>query len=312
MSASVTILLPVYNDNASLQIILEDINKLDPAIVKSISIVLVNDGSVDFNIKKENTDNNILVIHLSRNLGHQKAIAIGLSYIKENYKDTTVIVMDSDGEDRVQDIPLLLDANKKNASAIFFAARKRRTNGFAFKLFYLLYKLTFHLFTGKKISFGNYSLIPYPALCRIIYYSEIWNNYPGGIMKSGLPFQTLPTNRGMRYAGNSKMNFTSLVLHGFGAIAVFLETIIIRIAVISFILILVSLLAIVTILIIKTSTSMAIPGWASTVGTSMIIILLISFIISLIAIFIYLSTQSQRKFIPALHYQDYILQTETL
>ena len=73
-----------------------------------------------------------------------------------------------------------------------------------------------------------------------------------------------------------------------------------------------SVISLLTILIIKTTTTMAIPGWASTLGSSMIIILLISFIISLFSIFIYLSTQTQRKFIPAMHYHDYILQTEII
>ncbi|MFT3681419.1 MAG: glycosyltransferase [Ferruginibacter sp.] len=312
MPEAITILVPVYNDEESLQMIFQDINKLDAAILKNISIVVVNDCSASFSIQKLNDSNKITVIHLSRNLGHQKAIAIGLSYIKEHFNGSRVIVMDSDGEDRVQDIPLLLAANAKEPGTVFFAARKRRTNGIAFKLFYYLYKLSFYLFTGKKISFGNYSILSYPTLCRAVYYSEIWNNYPGGIMKSGLPYKALPTDRGNRYAGKSKMNFTSLLLHGFGAISVFLEIIITRIAIISFLLILLSAVSIAGILVIKTTTAMAIPGWASTIGTSMVIILLISFIISLIAIFIYLSTQSQRKFIPALHYRDYILQTETI
>lgn len=310
MTEAITILLPVYNDTTSLQMILQDIN--NEPVLKNTSIVVVNDGSTDFNVQKISNSNKITIIHLSRNLGHQKAIAIGLSYIKENMSSTKVIVMDCDGEDRVQDIPLLLQANEKEPSTVFFAARKRRTNGLLFKLFYYLYKLSFYLFTGKKISFGNYSILSYPTLSRIVYYSEIWNNYPGGIMKSGLPYKALPTDRGNRYAGNSKMNFTTLLLHGFGAISVFLEIIITRIAIISFIFILISLISIAAILIIKTTTTLAIPGWASVTGTSMVIILLISFILSLIAIFIYLSAQSQRKFIPALHYKDYILQTETI
>ena len=312
MKETITILLPVYNDNESLQMILQDIGRLDTGILKNISIVIVNDGSTDLSIKKINAETDISIIHLNRNLGHQKAIAIGLSYIKENSRDTTVIVMDSDGEDRVQDIPLLLEANKKNSSAIFFARRKRRTNGLTFKVFYYLYKFSFYLLTGKKISFGNFSIIPYPALCRAVFYTDIWYNYPGGIMKSGLPYKVIPANRGERYAGRSKMNFSSLLLHGFGAIAVFLERIIIRVAIVSFLLILVSVIAIISIFIIRTTTNMAIPGWASTLGTSMFIILLTSFIISLIAIFTYLTTQSKREFIPALHYRDYILQTETI
>jgi len=312
MSEAITILLPVYNDNESLQMTLQDLKKLPADLLKNISILIVNDGSADLKVVKAGFENNISIIHLNRNLGHQKAIAIGLSYIKENHKGNTVIVMDSDGEDRVQDIPLLLESSKKDHSKIIFAKRKRRTNGIGFKLFYYLYKLSFYLFTGKKISFGNYSVIPYPALCRAVFYTEIWYNYPGGIMKSGLPYKVIPTDRGKRYAGNSKMNFTALLLHGFGAIAVFMERIIIRVAIISFLLILVSLLAIITIFVIRTTTTLAIPGWASTLGTSMFIILLISFIISLIAIFTYLTTQSKREFIPALHYKDYILQTETI
>lgn len=312
MAKPIVILLPVYNDKQSLQLLLQEINHLQNARLNNAAIVIVNDGSADFSIKKIQEQNIYTVIHLSRNLGHQRAIAIGLSYIKANYQEAIVIVMDSDGEDRPNDIPLLLDANEKSPSTIFFAARKRRTNGVAFKLFYYLYKLSFYFFTGKKISFGNFSIVPYPALCKLVYYSEIWSNYPGGVMRSGLAYKALPTERGKRYAGNSKMNFTSLVLHGFGAISVFLETIIIRVAIVSFLLILISFLAIISILIIKTTTVLAIPGWASTVGTSMFIILLISFIISLIAIFIYLSTQSQRKFIPALHYQDYIFQIENI
>ncbi|HMO60966.1 MAG TPA: glycosyltransferase [Ferruginibacter sp.] len=310
MSEPITILLPVYNDTASLQMLLKDVQQLDAAILSRISMVVVNDGSASFKLDAVgNTP--LTIVHLSRNLGHQKAIAIGLSYIKENMPGATVIVMDGDGEDRVADIPQLLQANAREPNTVFFAARQRRTNGLFFKLFYWLYKFSFWLSTGKKISFGNYSVLSYNTLCRAVYYSEIWNNYPGGIMKSGLPYKALPTQRGSRYAGKSKMNFTALLLHGFGAISVFLEVIITRIAIISFLMILVSALSIAAILIIRTTTSLAIPGWASIVGTSMVIILLISFIISLIAIFIYLSTQSQRKFIPALHYRDYILQTET-
>jgi polyisoprenyl-phosphate glycosyltransferase len=314
MGNALTILLPVYNDAASLQIVLQDIGRLDAAIISNASIVVVNDGSSHFELpsKMNGISISITVIHLSRNLGHQKAIAIGLSWIKENMGGTKVIVMDCDGEDCVEDIPMLLKESEANDSTIFFAARKRRTNGLPFKVFYYLYKLSFYLFTGRKISFGNYSIIPPAALSRVVYYSEIWNNYPGGIIKSGIPYKALPAARGKRHAGESKMSFTSLLLHGFGAIAVFTEVIITRVAIISFLLMMVSFAAIVVIFSVRTFTMLAIPGWASTLGSSMFIILLISFVLSLITLFIYLSSQSQRKFIPALHYKDHVLKTETV
>jgi glycosyltransferase involved in cell wall biosynthesis len=308
MKAPITILLPVFNDSISLQQIVADIKSEQITISNDVQVIIVDDGSTEPLPKLEN----VKIIHLTRNLGHQKAIAIGLSYIKENHKDSTTIVMDCDGEDRVTDIQLLLNKNNGNNQQIVFAERKRRMNVAWFKLFYLLFKMSFYLFTGKKISFGNFSVIPYPALCKLVYYSEIWNNFPGGIMKSGLPYCAFPTERGRRYAGESKMNFTTLLLHGFGTIAVFLEIIITRIAIFSFLLMLVAAISIASIFFIKTFSTLAIPGWASYLGSSMFIILLISFIISLITIFIYLSTQSQRKFIPALHYKDYILHIETI
>jgi len=94
-------------------------------------------------------------------------------------------------------------------------------------------------------------------------------------------------------------------MHGLGAIAVFIEVIASRLLIFSLLLIGISLLAILALLGIRTFTDMAIPGWTSTVASAMLIILLQSFLLSLFTIFLYLSSQSQRKFIPAHHYRDY-------
>ena len=48
------------------------------------------------------------ILHLQRNIGHQKAIAVGLAYIKENLACDKVLVMDSDGEDKPEDAAALL------------------------------------------------------------------------------------------------------------------------------------------------------------------------------------------------------------
>ena len=309
-SSAISILMPVFNDDSSMKQLLKDIEQELKNDLSLLRVFIINDGSANWQLNKKDYSFSIEVIHLVRNLGHQKAIAVGLSYIKENYPDMDVLVMDADGEDKVSDIPQMVLGNQGFPFRILFAARKRRNNGIRFKIFYTLYKWSFYLLTGKRISFGNFSLIPSAALNKIVYYSEIWNNFPGGVMKSGLNYSSIPLERGHRFSGTSKMNFTSLLLHGLGAIAVFLEIIVTRAAIISFLLMAFALLAIAFILVIKIGTNLAIPGWASTFSSSMLIILLISFIISLISIFIYLSMQSQQKIIPALHYKDYILQVE--
>jgi hypothetical protein len=73
----------------------------------------------------------------------------------------------------------------------------------------------------------------------------------------------------------------------------------------------VSIIAICIVLFIKFFTTEAIPGWASTAISLMLIVLLQGFSLSLITIFLYLSFQTQQKFIPALHYKDFINSIET-
>src|SRR5688500_18933383 len=122
--------------------------------------------------------------------------------------------------------------------------------------------------------------MPKSILVKVVYYSEIWNHVAAGIIKTGLPYLSIPANRSRRYAGISRMNFHSLLMHGLGAITVFIDIIAARLLIFSFILIGISLITIVLVIGIKTFTNLAIPGWASTVISAMLIILLQSFLLS--------------------------------
>lgn len=306
MAEQIIILTPVFNDGASLNILLDELAvSLTPFNNSTFSVLVVDDGSSDSLSIKAPAPFSLQVLHLQRNIGHQKAIAIGLAYIKENLACDKVLVMDSDGEDRPEDAASLLRHSASNPGKIIFAQRKSRQEGTRFRFFYRVYKATFRILTGKKISFGNFLLMPRPLLDKAVYYSEIWNHIAGGLIKTGLPYTSITTDRGKRYTGQSKMNFLSLLMHGLGAIAVFIEVIASRLLIFSLLLIGISLLAILAVVGIRTFTHLAIPGWTSTVVSAMLIILLQSFLLSLFTIFLYLSSQSQRKFIPIHHYKDY-------
>lgn len=306
-----TILLPYYNDADSLTRLLADIDATIPADLGA-RILLVDDGSTEPLPSRLPARIPIDCIRLVRNLGHQKAIAVGLSYIHQHIPCTHVLVMDSDGEDIPADIHKLVAAQSKEGDKIIFSTRGKRRNGLRFKLGYVVYRMAFRWLTGRKISFGNFSCIPASMLGRLIYYPELWSHYPGTVIRSGLPYHTIPLDRGQRYAGTSKMSFTQLVLHGLGAMSVFLEKIITRLAIGSFLLMCLALLSIAGIFFTRFATDLAIPGWASTLSSSMLIILLVSFLISLMAVFFYLAAQTQQKIIPAVHYRDYILTHEKL
>lgn len=313
MAKQVTILIPLYNDSESLNPLLATLPRILEQIKDTrFSVLVADDGSTELLSLKAPAGIGLQVLHLQRNIGHQKAIAIGLAYIREHIPADQVLVMDGDGEDRPEDIPSLLQAGDANPGKIIFAKRESRQEGRRFRFFYWLYKLAFRVLTGHRISFGNFMLLPRPLLDKAVYYSEIWNHIAGGILKTNLPYTTIATHRGKRYAGESKMNFLSLLMHGLGAIAVFIEVIASRLLLFSLLLIGISLLAILVLVGIRSFTDLAIPGWTSTVSSAMLIILLQSFLLSLFTIFLYLSFQSQRKFIPAHHYRDYTGSTEII
>jgi glycosyltransferase involved in cell wall biosynthesis len=313
MAEKIIILTPVFNDCESLNILLDELAvPLKEFTDIEFSVLIVDDGSTDILKIKKSPIFSAQILHLQRNIGHQKAIAIGLAFIKENLSCDKVLIMDSDGEDQPADVALLLRNSAINSGKIIFAKRKSRQEGSGFRLFYRLYKLAFRVLTGEKIAYGNFLLMPKALLDKAVFYSEIWNHITGGIIKTGLPYSSIVTNRGKRYAGNSKMNFNSLLIHGLGAIAVFIEVIASRLLILSLILIVISLMAILALVGIKSFTALAVPGWTSTVTSAMLIILLQSFLLSLFTIFLYLSSQSQRKFIPAHHYKDYTGTVETI
>ncbi len=313
MKDQIIILIPVYNDGQSAKRLLSELASVFKDFTTShFSVLLIDDGSTEKLNITGIPSLPVSILHLQRNIGHQKAIAIGMAYIKENRACEKIIVMDSDGEDRPEDAARLLKASTDNPGRIIFARRKSRQEGSRFQLFYKIYKFVFRILTGRKITFGNFLLMPAVLLDRVVFYSEIWSHIAGGILKTGLPYTSLDTHRGKRYDGNSKMSFNLLLMHGLGAIAVFIEIIASRLLIFSLLLIGISLIIILTILGIKIFTDKAIPGWASTVTSAMLIILLQSFLLSLFTIFLYLSSQSQRKFIPAKHYKDYTGDVETI
>lgn len=306
MAEKVVILLPFLNEEESLNRLLEEL----AVVLKDFSettfdILVVDDGSTE-NFKLETPfPFSLQILRLHRNIGHQKAIAIGLAYTRENITCDKVLVMDADGEDKPEDVITLLNASESNAGKIVFARRRARRERNLFKFFYWLYKLSFWILTGKKIAFGNFMVIPKALLDKLVYHSEINSHLAGGIIKSKLAYTSVPADRGVRYFGLSKMGFHSLLLHGLGAIAVFVELIASRLLVFSLFLIGISILAILVLAGVKLFTHYAIPGWTSTVMSAMLVILLQSFLLSLFTVFLYFTSQSQRKYIPALHYKDY-------
>lgn len=303
----------MFNDWESFRLLLHQLKQDLPEHFR-VEVLAVNDGSNDepqTSLWKE-AGLSCRILHLTRNVGHQKAIAAGLAYANEHLQADMVVVMDSDGEDRPADIITLIDASAAKPNQIIFAQRQKRWEGPVFVFFYRIYKLIFKLLTGKFINFGNFCLIPFSLLKRVVHVSEIWNHFSGGIIKSRIKYSGVPTIKGKRLHGTSKMNFTSLVFHGLSAVAVHADTMAVRLVVASFILICLSILSILTVSFFKFFTPYASPGWATTVVTGFTSVIMQSFLISLLLLFIVMIYRTQRMFIPALDYKDFVDSVEEI
>ena len=83
-------------------------------------------------------------------------------------------------------------------------------------------------FTGKSIKFGNFTCLPKATVEKLINDKSTWNSFSGSLTKIEKNLISIPSTRGTRYYGPSKMSFYNLLKHSFAIIAVFKATVIIR------------------------------------------------------------------------------------
>ena len=277
----IIILIPFFEDVESFYLLLKSLVN----IYSDVKIILVDDGSIRNSVNISIFDEiNIWaeIIYLKRNVGHQRAIAIGLNYIASIYPDFNVLVMDSDGEDDPGTIDDLITQFYSDSYCIV-AVRTRRYAGLIFDIFYYFYKLTFKTLSGRSINFGNFVLLSSFAVSRLVAMQELWLHLPATILLSRLPIKSMPIARARRYIGNSKMSFVNLITHGLRALIVFSDDVLVRVGISCAVLAGLSLLFMPTPFLLKL-IGLATPGWASLLFGLFILIFIQAGAIALIAL----------------------------
>lgn len=260
---SFAVVMPIYEDQeASTRLFRE----LHAEYGDSVYVVAVDDGSVRQPVSIHTLEQCGLagvLITLKRNVGHQRAIAIGINYVAEHLSNIEhTIVMDSDGEDTPASIRTLMAPLASSQVDVVVAERKSRVETLRFRMFYLVYKFLFALLTGRKISFGNFMALKSNAVRRLAVMPEIWTHVASGVLTSKLRIDTIPIDRGPRYAGKSKMNFVGLVLHGFRGLMVFAEDVLVRVGIVCAFVAGMTVLAGLVAIFLKLA-GFATPGWFS-------------------------------------------------
>ena len=227
----IKILIPIYNDWQSVLKLLENINSEVSGLDHEFSIIIVNDASTEPRPEISlNLDNlkSIKIINMKENRGHARCNAAGLKYIHEKEDFDYVIPMDGDGEDRPEEIKQFIENINYYPDKVIVGERIKRSEGLIFKICYFIHKIITIVFTGKSIKFGNYTFLPKSTVQKMVIDKSTWSSFSGSLAKLEKDRTAVPSIRGTRYFGPSKMNFINLVKHSLSIIAVFKITFLIR------------------------------------------------------------------------------------
>ncbi|MEI7733407.1 MAG: glycosyltransferase [Verrucomicrobiota bacterium] len=228
------VVAPVYEDAESAALLLGNLGRTFAGLDVTLRVLLVDDGSPvpliqQLKLPADIPLPHVAVLRLRRNVGHQRAIALGAAFVHEKIPCDAMLVMDADGEDRPEDATRLLARCRELAGErVVFAERTRRSESPLFLGLYQLYRLLHWVLTGISVRVGNFSIVPASRLPALVTLPALWNHYAAAIFQARLPRELLPTARGTRYRGASKMNFVGLVMHGLQAISVFSDVVAVR------------------------------------------------------------------------------------
>ena len=218
---SISVVVPIYNDS---EVIHELIKRLSPvleSITADYEIILVDDGSRDDSwlqmLAVRQANPSIKAVRLSRNFGQQSAIAAGLSLTSKEL----IVLMDSDLQDRPEDIPVLIDALLADEKATMAIAQWEERKDSRFKL------AVSRLFQRVSNSITEIHTMPRLGIFRVMKKSvvEELRNFPEKTATTvsllyyiGSRYVAVPLKRDARFAGKSGYNLSKMLALTFARI----------------------------------------------------------------------------------------------
>lgn len=206
MATSLSIVVPVYNEEDSLTLLVQKILKVMPTLKRSWELILVNDGSTDNSSKlisriaKENF--HIKAVHLARNFGQTAALAAGI----DKAEGEIIITLDADLQNDPQDIPSLLETLNKTKADIVSGWRKDRKDPFLRSLFSEIANRLIARTTGVQLHDIGCTLKAYrkEVFKNLSLYGEMHRFIPALAATQGFKVVEIPVKHHPRQSGQSK------------------------------------------------------------------------------------------------------------
>lgn len=218
---SLSVVVPIYNDEEVIAELLRRLTAVLETIVKDYEIILVDDGSRDHSweiMQAERAQREHLTIaRLSRNFGQQNAISAGLSLTHNDL----IVLMDSDLQDRPEDIPTLIDALLAAPQATMAIAQWEARKDHFMK------KAVSRLFQRVSNRITDIHQMPRLGIFRVMKKSVVdeLRNFPERTATAvsllyfiGSKYVAVPLKRDARFAGKSGYNLRKMLALTFARI----------------------------------------------------------------------------------------------
>ncbi len=206
MSIELSVVVPVFDEEASVPELYRRLTDVLSRTVKSYEILLVDDGSHDHSwaLIKELAarDDRVRGLSFSRNFGHQMAFTAGLDHVDGD----AVVIMDADLQDPPELIPELV-ARWREGFDVVYAVRAKREGETAFKLvtaaaFYrLLHRITS---VDIPVDTGDFRLMNRKAVAAFRRLTEHHRFTRGMVAWLGFRQVGVPYLRAPRHSGTTK------------------------------------------------------------------------------------------------------------
>ena len=218
---SLSVVIPIYNDQEVIAELLRRLTAVLRSIVCEYEIILVDDGSRDdswavMNEQRTQYDH-LRIARLSRNFGQQNAIAAGLSLTKKEL----IVLMDSDLQDRPEDIPVLIDALLADPEATMAIAQWEERKDSRMKI------AVSRLFQTVSNKITDIHQMPRLGIFRVMKKSVVdeLRNFPERTATAvsllyfiGHKYVAVPLKRDARFAGKSGYNLRKMLALTFARI----------------------------------------------------------------------------------------------
>lgn len=224
---SITLLIPVYNEEEVLEPLFERLDKLADEVKNyDFELLFVDDGSQDSTLEmikqRSKADKRISYVSLSRNFGKEAAMIAGIDHVRGD----AMVIVDADLQDPPELIPEMIKYWEKGYDDVY-AKRNFREGETKFKIFtanafyWLMGRLTKSQLITIPSNTGDFRLIDRRGIDALKQMRESERYTKGMYSWIGFKKKEITYDRDPRIAGTPKQNYRKLFNLAFDGITSF-------------------------------------------------------------------------------------------